>query len=91
MFQLSRKFFFLENDSRRRRTLFTFYPKGFLDHAGGRLLDLPQKRRGNEERKKEEKREGKEGKKKGKRRGRIVKVFSLTLKAKLPAHKQKCR
>ena len=35
-----------------------------LDHAGGRLLDLPERgEKGGEEEKKEEKREGKEGKK----------------------------
>ena len=37
---------------------------GLLDHAGGRLLDLPERgEKGGEEEKKEEKREGKEGKK----------------------------
>jgi hypothetical protein len=40
------------------------YVYRLLDHAGGRLLDLPEREeKGGEEEKKEEKSEGKEGKK----------------------------
>jgi hypothetical protein len=42
----------------------------FLDHAGGRLLDLSEKEKKGKRRKKEEKKRKKRGKRRRKRRGK---------------------